>query len=221
MTQDTGPTVADNRMVVPSASLAVDGGLVAVADISTIMRDAGLDSDYRIIGGVAVMLHGLRTGADVPIRTTADADYGVLPKVLLQSDLVSRIEARGYHKASGCRWERPIDDHRTAVVDLLVPAYTSRARASRQYGNVNTTEVVGLADAFQADPCVVDATFILSTGRRLAAQVVLPDSKSLLLIKAGARAARHEDRDATQSRPIPGVGERRPGVGSDHSGAVS
>ena len=186
-----------NRVVFPSASLATDGGLVAIADVSTIMREAGLESDYRIIGGMAVMLHVLRTGADVPVRTTADADYGVLPKVLLQSDLVSRIEARGYGKTSGCRWERPIDDDRTAVVDLLVPAYTSRARASKQYGSVNTTEVVGLAEAFQADPYVVNAAFILSTNRRLDVQVVLPDSKSLLLIKAGARAARHEDRDAT------------------------
>lgn len=189
--------LAENRMVFLSNSLATDGGLAAIADVSTIMQEAGLVSDYRIIGGIAVMLHVLRTGVDVPIRATGDADYGVLPRVLLHSDLVSRIEDRGYAKISGCRRERPIDQDRTAVVDLLVPAYTSRARVSKQYGNVNTTEVPGLADAFQADPCVVDAAFVFTTNRRLDVQVVLPDTKSLLLIKAGARAVRNEDRDAT------------------------
>jgi len=191
--------VQNHGVVFPSNSRATDGGLTAIADISAIMAEADLASDYRVIGGTAVMLHVLRTGADVTIRTTGDADYGVRPKVLLQSDLVSRIEARGYVRTSGCRWERSVDRDRTAAVDLLVPAYTSRARASKQYGDVNTTEVAGLADAFLADPTVMDAAFILTTGRRLDVQVVLPDSKSLLLIKAGARTARNEDRDATIS----------------------
>jgi hypothetical protein len=62
---------------------------------------------------------------------------------------------------------------------------------------VNTTEVPGLAEAFLAEPCVVDAEFILTNGEHLNARVLLPDSKSMILLKAGARRVRNEDRDAT------------------------
>src|ERR1019366_8799642 len=89
------------------------------------------------------------------------------------------------------------DDWPTAAVDLLIPAYTSRARSSRQVGEVNTTEVLGLAEAFLAEPWVVDAEFILINGEHLNARVLLPDPKSMILLKAGARRVRNEDRDAT------------------------
>jgi hypothetical protein len=185
------------RILFPSESLATDGGLIAITDVSEAMSDAGLESDYRVVGGIAVMLHVLRTGADIPIRSTGDADYGVPPRVLTEGKLVREIERRGYAKTEGNRWERQIDDERTATVDLLIPAYTSRARSSRQVGEVNTTEVPGLAEAFLAEPCVVDAEFILTNGEHLTATVLLPDSKSMILLKAGARRVRNEDRDAT------------------------
>lgn len=161
------------------------------------MRDTGLEHEHRIVGGIAVMLHVLRTGVDVSIRSTGDADYGVRPKVLLDGDLVRLIEQRGYVKTEGNRWERKVDDMRVATVDLLVPAYTSRARESKQLGDVNTTEVPGLAEAFLARPCVVDARFILTNGEGLDVRATLPDSKSMILLKAGARRVRNEDRDAT------------------------
>jgi hypothetical protein len=62
---------------------------------------------------------------------------------------------------------------------------------------VNATEVPGLAEAFLAEPCVGDAEFILTNGEHLNARVLLPDSKSMILLKAGARRVRNEDRDAT------------------------
>ena len=185
------------RILFPSESLATDGGLIAITDVSEAMSDTGLESDYRVVGGIAVMLHVLRTGADIPIRSTGDADYGVPPRVLTEGKLVREIERRGYAKTEGNRWERQIDDERTATVDLLIPAYTSRARSSIQVGEVNTTEVPGLAEAFLAEPCVVDAEFILTNGEHLNARVLLPDSKSMILLKAGARRVRNEDRDAT------------------------
>src|ERR1035438_7732362 len=120
------------RILFPSESLATDGGLIAITDVSEAMSDTGLESDYRVVGGIAVMLHVLRTGADIPIRSTGDADYGVPPRVLTEGKLVREIERRGYVKTEGNRWERQIDDERTATVDLLIPAYTSRARSSRR-----------------------------------------------------------------------------------------
>jgi len=179
----------------PSTNPATDGGLIAVRDVAEAARNAGVD--YRLLGGSAVLLHIYRTGVDVPTRGTADADCGVRPPILTAGELVGEIEHLGYTKTEGNRWERVIDEDRTATVDLLVPAYTSRPRASKQIGDVNTTEVPGLAEAFQSEPCVVEATFLLSTGDRMEATVVLPDAKSMVLLKAGARRVRNEDRDAT------------------------
>ncbi|MBW4079597.1 MAG: hypothetical protein HIU84_14055 [Acidobacteria bacterium] len=207
-TGNDDPTKAENsfqearniptlQILLLSESLATDGGLIAIADVSEAMRDAGLELGYRVVGGIAVMLHVLRTRVDIAIRSTGDADYGVPPRVLTEGHLVKEIEKRGYTKTEGNRWERRVDDARTATVDLLIPAYTSRARSSRQVGEVNTTEVPGLAEAFLAEPCVIDAEFVLTSGEHLNARVVLPDSKSMILLKAGARRVRSEDRDAT------------------------
>src|SRR5664280_1507039 len=65
------------RILFPSESLATDGGLIAITDVSEAMSETGLESDYRVVGGIALMLHVLRTGVDTPIRSTGDADYGV------------------------------------------------------------------------------------------------------------------------------------------------
>jgi hypothetical protein len=182
-------------VVLSSTDPATDGGLIAVRDVTEAARNAGVD--YRLLGGSAVLLHVYRTGVDVPTRGTADADCGVRPPILTAGGLVGEMELLGYTKTEGNRWERVIDGDRTATEDLLVPAYTSRHRASKQIGDVNTTEVPGLAEAFQSKPCVVEATFLLNTGERMEATVVLPDAKSMVLLKAGARRVRNEERDAT------------------------
>lgn len=69
--------IPPRQILLLSESLATDGGLIAIADVSEAMRDAGLEFGYRVVGGIAVMLHVLRTGVDIPIRSTGDADYGV------------------------------------------------------------------------------------------------------------------------------------------------
>lgn len=90
-----------SRILFPSESLATDGGLIAITEVSEAMSDTGLESDYRVVGGIAVMLHVLRTGVDIPIRSTGDADYGVPPRVLIEGKLVREIERRGYAKPRG------------------------------------------------------------------------------------------------------------------------
>ena len=54
------------RVVLVSLSAAMDGGFTAVADVSKAMTAAGAADDYRLIGGVTVMLRtdeGPRTQA--------------------------------------------------------------------------------------------------------------------------------------------------------------
>jgi hypothetical protein len=51
-----------------------------------------MGDDYRLIGGIAVMLHVQRLGIDVPLRRTGDADFGVPPHVLRSGRLVEELE---------------------------------------------------------------------------------------------------------------------------------
>ena len=183
------------KTVLTSLSAAMDGGFAAIADVSAAMRSAGAADAYRLIGGVAVMLHINRLGLDLPLRATGDADFGVPPHVLRRPELVSEIEALGYERVFGNRWERPIDGRRVAAVDLLVPTYRSRARDTVTVGDVVTTEVPGLAEALRRPGIAIDAELHLTDGTQLDATVVLPDAVGILALKTLVRSVRDERRD--------------------------
>jgi len=187
---------AKNPVILLSSSAAMDGGLTAVADVSGAMTTAGAADDYRLIGGVTVLLHVQRLGLDLPLRATGDADFGVPPLILKQAGLVDAIETLGYQKVAGNRWERPIDDRRVAAVDLLVPTYRSRARNTVRIGAVTTTEVPGLAEALRRPGITLDIEMHLTDGTQHRAMVVIPDAIGMLALKAGARTVRNETRDA-------------------------
>jgi len=188
--------VTGRRIVLASLSSAMDGGFTAVSDVSQAMAAAGASAEYRLIGGMTVMLHVQRLGLDLPLRGTADADFGVPRHVLRQPDLVEAIEALGYAKTFGNRWERPVDGRGVAAVDLLVPAYTSRARDTVKVGDVVTTEVPGLAVAFRRPGLTVQAELHMTDGVIVTTDIVLPDAIGTLALKAGARSVRNESRDA-------------------------
>jgi hypothetical protein len=173
----------------------MDGALVAIADVVGALRAIGADDDYRLIGGVAVLLHVQRLGLDLPLRATGDADIGVPPALLRDAALAEHVEALGYHKVRGNRWERSLPDRRTATVDLLVPAYTSRTRNDVRVGDVVTTEVPGLATALRRSSVALDATLRLSDGTVRATTITLPDAYATLVLKARARTVRSESRD--------------------------
>jgi hypothetical protein len=184
------------RVVLPSLSAAMDGGFTAIADVSRAMSAASAADDYRLIGGVAVMLHILRLGLDLPLRATGDADFGVPPHVLRRPDLVQAIESLRYGKALGNRWERQLDDRRVAAIDLLIPTYRSRARDTVNVGSVVTTEVPGLAEALRRPDVEIEAEFRLTNGDRLLTTIVFPDAVGTLAMKALVGSVRTEGRDA-------------------------
>ncbi len=185
-----------DRLVLGSLSGAMDGGLTAIAEVAEILARSGMLEQSRLIGGVTVFLHQQRLGVDLPLRATGDADFGVPPFLLREPDLVAAIEARGYRKVAGNRWERPIDAARTAAVDLLIPAYRSRARDTVRVGDVVTTEVPGLAEALRRPPVEATVEIVLTDGSATTARVLLPDPAATLALKAWARTVRREDRDA-------------------------
>jgi hypothetical protein len=179
-----------------SLSAAMDGGFIAIADVSSAMSEVGATDDYRLIGGVAVLLHIQRLGLDLPLRATGDADFGVPPYLLKEPALVPAIEALGYQKVAGNRWERRIDDRRVAAVDLLVPAYTSHPRQTKRVGDIVTTEVPGLAVALRRPGIAIDAELRLTSDQVREATIMLPDALATLVLKARVRTVRDEERDA-------------------------
>jgi hypothetical protein len=90
----------------------------------------------------------------------------------------------------------PLDSTRTAAVDLLVPAYRSRARDTVKVGDVVTTEVPGLGDALRRPGIKTEVRVVLTDGSSLTTTVVMPDAASTLGLKAWARTVRDEERDA-------------------------
>jgi hypothetical protein len=126
------------QLALAAASVADDLGFVALADLRTALGDEA--EDYRIIGGhmVTVLAARWQLGAGL-YRETGDADLGVPPVVVRDRDLVGRLKALGYRQVAGNRFAREVPDipvrlaggpapDREAIIDVLVPAYTSRAR---------------------------------------------------------------------------------------------
>ena len=174
----------------------MDGGLTAIAEISDVLAALGKLDNSRLIGGVSVLLHQQRLSIDLPLRATGDADFGLLPYLLRDPELVDAIEERGYRKVLGNRWERPIDDTRVASVDLLIASYRTRARDTVRVGDVVTTEVPGLAEALRRPAIEIDVDIVLTDGSPISAAVLIPDAASTLGLKAWARTVRQETRDA-------------------------
>lgn len=182
----------DPTLQLVSTSAASDGSFLAISEISRLLAD----ESYRLIGGVAVVLHQHRVGIDHPIRATADADFGVPPYALRDDRLVDAVASLGYERTSGNRWERRLSGERTATVDLLVPSYRTRLRSSVQHGSTNSPEVGGLAEALRRPAVAVTADVTLTDGSAVTFDVQLPDLPSLLALKLYARRVRTFDRDA-------------------------
>lgn len=185
----------NSPVVLPSLSAAMDGGFTAIHDVSEAMSTAGAADDYRLIGGVAVMLHVQRLELDLPLRATGDADFGVPPYVLRSTDLVDAIEARGYRRVLGNRWERQLDDRRVAAVDLLIPTYRTRARDTVEIGDVVTTEVPGLAEALRRPGVKIEAELRLTDGALLTSTILLPDAIGTIAMKSLVHTVRADTRD--------------------------
>lgn len=172
-------------------------GFVGLSDVATAVGD----TDSRVIGGHMVALHALRWRLQLS-RATQDVDLGVKPFVARNPDLTDSLVQLGYNKVAGNRFRRQVSNLQTAsgdnrsVVDILVPAYTSRPRANRAIGDLVTTEVPGLALAFQRQPVDLLLRVQLLDGSKIEFPVRLPDEVSMLVLKIMARTVRREDRDA-------------------------
>lgn len=192
-----------NQLSLRATSVADDLGFVALADLANALGD---DVSYRVIGGQMVMVLAARWGLGADFyRVTLDADLGTPPVVIRDHALVERLVELDYEQVAGNRFARAINDiptgdetdTRDAVIDILLPAYTSRPSQNRRAGDVVATEALGLAAALQRPPLVIDLELQRLNGELLEVTLSLPDEPSALVLKAFATRARHKPTDHT------------------------
>ena len=193
-----------NRFTLVAASAADDAGFVALHDVSQVLSTPGLEI-VLVIGGYMVTLHAQRWGLDL-FRQTQDADLGVPQLVMKNAGLVAALERRGYSRVESNRLAKPLrdlpvgavgsDQNFQAIIDVLVPALTSHPRKSVEVGDVTTTEVVGLAEALNRSPVIVDLELVRLNKERLPACLRIPDERSALTLKVLAWDTRRAEKDA-------------------------
>ena len=192
-----------NHLVLGAASVADDLGFVALADVATACEG----TEALIIGGHMVQLHVYRWGLGAELyRQTQDADLGMSRLAAQDPGVTDRLKELGYERMAGNIFERDVHDipvaardgrsHR-AVVEVLVPAYTSRARQNLRLGDhLTTTEVPGLAEALKRPAVTCQLRLARLNDQVLETTISLPDEVSALVLKVLVRGQRLEDRDA-------------------------
>lgn len=191
-----------DELILGSASYAEDLSFHALIDLSDIVTEKKID-DARVIGGHMVTLHVQRWGlGEALYRATLDADLGVPPIVARKERIIDALEDRGYERHSGNRYRREVPELRKhveenfAVVDVLIPAYTSRPRENvRVDEKLTTIEVPGLASALLVEPVTIEVQLSLRTGGSGQIELPIPDERSGLVLKAFAWRQRSASKD--------------------------
>lgn len=139
-----------------ATSVTDDLGYVALSDLARALED--IAEDYRVIGGHMVTMLAARwqLGASLH-RETGDVDLGIPPVVARDQHVVSRLKGINYEQVAGNRFARKLADipagmigenssaNPETFIDVLIPAYTSRAHENVRVGDdLFTTEVLGL-----------------------------------------------------------------------------
>lgn len=199
-----------SRLTLDATSVADDVSYVALADLSTVLR--ARDINHRIIGGHMVTALGARwkLGAGL-YRETGDADVGIPLTVARDRAVFEHLGELGYAGGGGHRFARPLDDvpvrlagdddvPREATIDVLVPAYTSRARESQRFGDhLTTLEVPGLAISLRRPPVTLRLDVGRLNGDRLDFDLVVPDEVAALVLKAFATRVRYKATDVVDA----------------------
>lgn len=194
-------------LTLSAVSAADDMGFVALHDLSRVMSTKPQNS-YRVIGGHMMTALAARwnLGADL-YRETGDADVGVPPVAIRDQNLVEDLLALGYKKVSGSRFERRLPDLQlrltgndavvpSSVIDILLPAYTSRPHENKRVGDsIVATEAPGLANALIRAPVAMNLHLWRLDGSKLEGNLLFPDEVAALAMKALVTRVRSRDTD--------------------------
>jgi hypothetical protein len=197
-----------NGLSLSAVSVADDLGFVALADLSLVL-DASA-ADCRVIGGHMVTTLAARWGLAADLyRETGDADLGLPPVMARDHDLPGQLSALGYRQVAGNRFARIVagipvrttgsrEGRHEAIIDVLIPAYTSRARENvKVTEDLVTTEVPGLAAALSRPSVTMTLEMRRLSGDLLRARLPFPDEVSALVLKGLATQVRSKTTDVT------------------------
>lgn len=195
------------RLALGASSVADDLGYVALNDLAGTFGD--IAADYRVIGGHMVTMLAARwqLGAGL-YRETGDVDLGIPPIVATDNGIVSRLKAISYLQVAGNRFARELSDvpagmtgesnspNPAALIDVLVPTYTSRTRENVRIGeDLFTTEVPGLQLALARPPVTISLELRRLNGLTLLCDLPFADELSALVLKSLATTVRSKDTD--------------------------
>ena len=195
------------RLTLGAASVTDDLGYVALSDLARALGD--IAADCRVIGGhmVTVLAARWRLGHEL-YRETGDVDLGITPIVVRDHHVVGRLKDLDYTQVAGNRFARGLSDipvkmkdkddspRPEAFIDVLVPAYTSRARENVQVGeDLFTTEVPGLQLALARAPVTITLELRRLNGAILECELPFPDEVSAVVLKSLATTVRSKDTD--------------------------
>lgn len=141
-------------------------------------------------------------------RETGDVDLGIPPIVARNRDVVSRLKDINYLQIAGNRFARGLSDipagmtgergspNPEAFIDVLVPAYTSRAHENvRVTEDLYATEVLGLQFALARPPVMTALELRRLNGQTLKCELPFADEISALVLKSLATKVRFKDTD--------------------------
>jgi hypothetical protein len=201
------PGSALTRFALAASSVADDLGYVALNDLAGALGD--IAGDYRVIGGHMVTMLAARwqLGAGL-YRETGDVDLGIPPVVARDKGIVSRLKGISYLQVAGNRFARELSDipvamtdesdspNPEALIDVLVPTYTSRTRENVRVGkDLFTTEVPGLQLALARPPVTISLELRRLNGVTLRCDLPFADEVSALVLKSLATRVRSKDTD--------------------------
>ncbi len=119
--------------------------------------------------------------------------------------IVRRLVDLGYEPLAGDRFGRPVEDvvgmargadPPLAIIDVLIPAYTSRPRTNQRVGDdLVAIEVPGLATALQRDAVSLGVDLVRLNGETSSIRLAYADEVSAVLLKALVTGQRRKDTD--------------------------
>lgn len=197
------------RLTLGAASVADDLGYVALSDLARALGD--VPADFRVIGGHMVTMLAARWQLGHELyRETGDVDLGIAPIAARNHHVLGRLKDVDYAQVAGNRFARGLSDipvkirdkedspRPEAFIDVLVPAYTSRAHENVQVGeDLFTTEVPGLQLALARPPIAITLELRRLNGTTLHCELPFPDEVSALVLKSLATTARSKNTDIT------------------------
>jgi predicted nucleotidyltransferase len=194
-----------------------DASLRALADV---VKVASKQRPWLIVGGYMVVLHGLRSGLDVPSRATPDADIAVNLQGWRMRRFIKNLRKLGYDNPRfSNRFQREVGGA-TASIDVMIPSFSTKHQPNIDVGVIAIDGMPFVDVALNGKPVTFPVTLEFSTGERLVLEARIPDVVTAIAIKTFAIAERSNPKDARDVAALLLVVDAEGAAGRWESGAA-